>query len=547
MRGRWAWGWAVLFLACRPNVAVDVEVPKDVRYAAVLQLDGDTLVASTPLVRWSEDEGLPVFTDGSRRNVVVGFGALELPDDDRPFTEPLASVESACADRLPPPLWAADLAGASVDVASIGGLTAPWRLERCAPLDDDAFWIENLCTNWRCAVEPVGSTECTRAYSLIACEGPETLTVNRRSDGTLCEASPSDLAACPFVFHDAVSGPAPFSIERRVLVSGEDILPLGLRPTPADRVEGTMLDFAIVGDAILVSGRDRPTNTCEAGGATRELFVLDARDLALRTTIAVDGCLERLETFGDAVIAVGATGPAWGLYRYDGTGTRTATASIFADRFGVADYRVVDVLSSGNFAYVVFGVRVDREAEFRLAIAEVDPTTLETRRVFDRTEPRVPWRAAIRGDYLVAAGLGQQSFVEIGLVEIGARATSVPHEYTGGEINDLYVEGATLSIALRQVLHVYGDRVLHRPVFTDADVVAVHGWSTDLRLVVELTYRGSSRESEAVFYDERSDRLLPGRWPIGPSIAGRIRTDAAGRIVILMPWVGQIVRLTPTP
>ncbi len=544
MRVGSALGIVVLTLACRPNTNLSVEVPPDVRYAAVLQLDGDTLVAATPLLSWSEDEGLPVFADGARRHVVVGYGALDLADDDRPFTQPLEPAPSPCAAQLPTPLWAADLAGASVDASALTPLTAPWLSDACAPLDDD-LWIENLCGNRRCTIDRIDTTACTRTYSLAACQGPEAITVSRRADRSLCATSDADLDACPYVFHDIASGPAPFTIERRVLVAGEDIAPID-RPTPVDRERGTLLDFAFVGDAILVAARATPNDDCEAG-ATRRLFVLDADDLSVRDTIAIDGCLERLERIDSGAFAVGATGDRWALFTFDATGTRTATAAIPVIDFPIVDYRVVDVLPAGDLAYVVFAARVDRDAPYRLAAVEVDTRTLQIQRIFDRTEPRETWRVVLREDKLVAAGLGQQSFVEIGLAGNGASATSVPHEYTGGEINDLYVAGATLAVSLRQVLHVYGERVLRRPVFTQSDVVAVHDWSDDLRLVVELQYLVEPRESEAVFYDERRDRLLPGRWPIGPSIPGRIRTDDSGRVVMLLPWVGQIVRLTETP
>jgi hypothetical protein len=536
----------VVALACRPTQDVAVDAPASIAYAAVVQLDGEDVVAATPLVRWAPSEGLPVFVDGARRHVVVGFteAQLTLADGDGPFTEPLRSAESRCASALPAPTWAADPVGASVDPTTVPRLTASWLEDICTPPDPAAIWVENRCTARPCALEVVETAGCLHTYSLARCDGPE-LFVSRRDDGTLCVDATADLAECPFTLHDAVSGPAPYTVERATIATPLPVT-MSERPVPADRRAGVLVDFAFVEDHMLVATRTTVPQDCADPNAARRLLVVDD-DLVVQDTVEVTGCLDRLASTPAGVIGLVADGGRWHVATYDAAGTRTATAAFPQIEVNVAEYRAVDLLVADTTAYAVFGARETAPVEFRFLAVELDTRTLLSSRIFNRTEPREPWVATLRGTHLVVAGVEQQSFVDIDLVAGGASATALPHDFTSADINDLYAAGSTVAVALRQAVHVVGERKLRRPMFTNNDAVAIHGWPQDRLLIVALEYVLPPMITELTFYDERTDRLLPGKWSISDSMPGRIRTDASGRVVLLFPWDAELVRLTPTP
>ncbi|MEM7677172.1 MAG: hypothetical protein AAF449_14310 [Myxococcota bacterium] len=58
-------------------------------------------------------------------------------------------------------------------------------------------------------------------------------------------------------------------------------------------------------------------------------------------------------------------------------------------------------------------------------------------------------------------------------------------------------------------------------------------------------YLKCRREAIATLLDAGAERFLPGVWKLGDSVPSVVRTDAAGRHFVLLPWTAELVRITP--
>jgi hypothetical protein len=56
---------------------------------------------------------------------------------------------------------------------------------------------------------------------------------------------------------------------------------------------------------------------------------------------------------------------------------------------------------------------------------------------------------------------------------------------------------------------------------------------------------GSSRDAAFLVYDKVARRFQPGLQTIGSGLVSHLTLDRVGRVVALLPWSGQLVRLTP--
>lgn len=77
---------------------------------------------------------------------------------------------------------------------------------------------------------------------------------------------------------------------------------------------------------------------------------------------------------------------------------------------------------------------------------------------------------------------------------------------------------------------------------------SVHPWPADVDVLIVggvAPDADGTYDAVVMFYDTRHARFLPGTWPIGQGAVTRMLTDRAGRVWALLPWAGEVVRLTP--
>jgi hypothetical protein len=79
-------------------------------------------------------------------------------------------------------------------------------------------------------------------------------------------------------------------------------------------------------------------------------------------------------------------------------------------------------------------------------------------------------------------------------------------------------------------------------------VLSVAPWPLDDKQVLvggHVLSANGARRAVVTLLDVEAGRFLPEVFEIGDQSVTRIRTDAKGRLWALLPWSGQVVRLTP--
>jgi hypothetical protein len=570
----------VILAACGPGVRpVDADVPAAVEWIAVIELEDGVPASTSPLMRF---DGPLFFDRPDRERVLVGYDRPRLLDAGGRLPERLevdpVKIAAPCAPKLPAPIWAARLGDGlePVDPATAPALTSKWIEERCDPPDE--LFADVRCGVPRCASETRAISPCERHLATTGCglgtvvvsyDGADPSCIELRGADRRCDRTRGDVLTC--------ESPDILACEVEIVPGGNGRLPpidlarlsIGaLVPSPHPGAKDHALlsvprEFVDWGQAydllpldehlvvVAIAGDER--ERCPAGKDRRLVFV-DPDAMTVSRTATAPDCLEVLapEISGPGFVGGvrGARGePSLARFTADGVmidSTELPTApneDLVAAIVALdAHYAVVTQERDGNSYGATSLVTVDPE----LGVVE----TVEL-------EDRLHVVAGLPPDQIIAWARRWPAGGD------DLRILSIP----GGAITDMAEQpvvdgfrGTHIAATRDRIILFAGDDheielyersplspfLLLGPVGAPGFVFGSDRWSEALLI---LGGSGGAPATalvpELYFLDPNEARFLPGRIAlegIGP--VSRVRTDAAGRAFALLPWDGEVVRVT---
>ncbi len=357
--------------ACPSATPLGGDAPAELRFAAVLVLDGGGAVArTTALVAWPAGQPLPLAVPADTDAVVLAWSETAL--DAAGLLEPARSAGSVplvpaegCTPHLPQPSWgrrwAADGSTSPTDGAA-WPLTAPWVESACGR---DAIELAAAvsCLAPRCAPAITPISPCRFRLDLAACSLPAPadrasleatidatgrLCVESRDPSWRCEATPPAPGAdaslscsapeCRFeLYLDPAARPPTLDVARvAVHPDGAPYLDDAVKEIPlfmpSTGMSGYLHELVRRGDRLYVSGVPdgrAPRAICPSFIQHSALRILDAdTGRTIRTATSPD-CLDALavDPLGDGLLALVSVDETWSLARIDAEGRFVATTS----------------------------------------------------------------------------------------------------------------------------------------------------------------------------------------------------------------------------
>lgn len=554
---------------------------------AVIELTAQgELRASTGLLPF--EESASAFTSGARA-VALGWRADDLAALGAPGPEVLAAqpLEAAtgCRPRLPAPTVTAPL-GEVGEALVLPALGAPWLDAACPEVDPSDFAVDLTCKKFRCPLTVTRNGACTFDLDLDCEVGavPATLW----PDGTVCLEPPPALACTP----QAPTPPRAASYacaepeacrldayvgsslglevdEVRLLdvppyAPEPDLIGQLVLPPAASRYFGYAHDLAIAGDRVAVSvGAGAPFTGCRSDGAASGRIVLyDAETLARTASAAVAGCLPRLASGPNGLLALRDTFASFELVRLSTEGRvidarpadpRVTAPAGEAPLLHTADARPTyfDVVGDYLVAAVVTATPPGTK------VFTWDAATLEPARRLWLPQTTLVAGARVDDRTIVLAATARSGYVELRL-DTGRVQGPVPlppdlvrDDNVTSDIAWAPAAGRALLLLSRKNASLLGmdsTGVRSRAVVFDGDTrpmaarlfparrlaLVAGAWSTDQ----------TSWPASLHLYDLETNRFRPGAVSVGHGAPGRIVPDARGRLWVLLPWDATLLRVS---
>jgi hypothetical protein len=565
----------LLSIGCRAAVSVDdARAPEGVTHVAILELEGDAVVATSPLR--SFEPGQPLWLASDRALMLLGFdlgGPGEVPLESDPV-----AVAGECDPHLPAPLWIAryrDGVREEAELAEAPPLTAPHLAARCevpAEIILDVRGGEgSRCISESRKLDPcrarTDSAGCWIETAEISFERGRAKCLDMLPPGWSCRST-SEVRS---VFQcDLELGTEGWEVE--VFARDADEAPSfttstvrfgELDPIPPEAAAGRDsvpwpvvnwgqgFDLLPLADRVVVSaieGGDR--NPCPFGRERRFVFV-EQESLEIRTATAPD-CLEQLAPALDGAAFVAGfqsdAGEAM-LGRFDVDG-RLLDAIALA-----AGLSITTIVTLPSYYVVLLDQRdtmdITQRSELRFVRADLSsaggyfPTADTTLfALADLGEPdriaiwsRTPALRDVRliqvpgGEVEQTAGLPLFSgFFPTSMYRDADRLVL----FSVDDREDV-VHGLEPLMTRRIVGNVSGPGQVISPVPWFDPALIIGGGAGDVR---------AGFPPEIFFVDPQEERYLAGKRPIaGFGPISRMRTDG-DRIWALLPWEGSILRLT---
>lgn len=586
--------WALLapLLACPSTPATDVDVPADVAYVALIELDKGRVAASSGFVDWAADQPLPAVARSDTQRLFIGYSTAQLQaygvlDAFNAHRGEALRIATGCEQPLPPPTWHATWVADSVTsepAESAPRLTATWLARACpdrAP--DTAVNVELRCQSDRCDPKVVWAGPCSLELDLSSC-GVGHLTAVRYSRGDLCvdfeatgwqctrRADRTSQAPytcgepnpCEVDLHLEEAPPTPpFDAEAVTLFAAEPYvhhhIPRLSQLFPSSAFTGYALDIAVTPEvvAVVASDTEEAIGPCPSDNPTEmKLILLDPASPRTLRQVQAPKCLQRLATDAGSGAFVGtfASAGQWAFGRFDRDGQLTMSATVgVALRDGEEHRRPREIVWSENLgAYLLLFVQSRGELDGDGLLVAVDGEDFSVR------------ESLFLGGYGTATSLvlvGPSSAAVMfsdarGLVWVDLGSFTAVERF--GVDPTLVLTGALLSMTLDPTT----GRLL-MPGRTTADVLAVdrarkvfNAWDLQRRpmAVVAAPWRDQmlvggvtldSVEAVVSTFDPAAMRFGKDRFSLGHGPITRMRPDDAGRLWLLLPWAAQVVRLTP--
>jgi hypothetical protein len=583
--------------ACPSPSRLSVEVPPDVAYVVLLQLDSDDVWRGHGPFRWQAGQGLPVLGRPDRPTRVLGYPASGI--------EPLLPAEDVsaqrlvpagpCAPTLPEASWDVRLDddGARMDPGAAPlRLTAPWLEARCADVAEVGVLTAVSCFGAWCGARVEAESRCRGRLDLSRC-GLGPVPVATRPDGSLCidpdalsavacdpdVAVPPAGAALVCTVDDAPCGvelytadPEPFvDVETRAIFEVPLHVPRNLAQyshiTPGALEDGYLHDLAVLDDRVFIAhsaGNFLASCDRDQERSPSVLERIDAETLATVATTTAPPCLRRLVADDGGFLGLFARNEGIWIGRFDADGRETAAAPLDARDPSTLDpedldfpfarhFRMVEVtrLDTGEIVAVVASGRdVDRTFVHMLRPGDFAPLR---RRVLDGVEATTAFAGR---DGLVVGALHTLYWLDP-RTDDPSRSARIPERIVRNNVGIAAVmrDAPTAKVLAAAVIDVpqiqaFGeDGTVRRAAFVlDLAVQpsALAPWVEELVLVGGIS-RASQRDFPAMVarYDPRTERMLPGVARVGSGVVSRVARDSAGRRWLLLPWSAELARLTP--
>ncbi|MCK6548015.1 hypothetical protein L6R52_19345 [Myxococcota bacterium] len=584
--------------ACLRSSIVEVDVAPEIDRVAVVELDAaGAFVAATELAEWRPGAALPIVAHGASDAIVVGWRSSALEAAGASL-DALAGARleraTGCALAVPTPSWAARWTASGalepVDTTVVPMMTASWMRHACGAFAASTILVDVPCVGRRCPQPEVAPGACTFEADLSSC-GVGVVRGSIDHEGALCvelstttwrcaraDATTSFAAAparftcdeplaCALDVHVVPrDDEAPFTIDRLRFVDRPPYLPEGLRVRPEVgpwRLSmGYGLDAAALDELVFVSFIDAEPASCLTRAGHLGTWLHGYRSDTFERVVAraLPSCADRLipDGRGGLLVTFFEDG-AWMLGRFDRAGERVASRTISVLGPNVAASSVVDdlvLVEDPPAIAVLFGPAVEGNAPPMITLHDVD--TLVER---SRTELPIgrAYSMALEGRgrlVLSANDSNELAWFDVAGARLDGRAPTAVGDLLRAAIYRPLVDAARARILVPSqgdatLLSVgeVGDLRARAP-FSETFALLVSGlhWpaGTGRVLFAGGTDHGAGDRRVAVTsFDPETERFLPGSHELGFGVPSRLVEDDRGRAWVLLPWAGEIVRLTP--
>ncbi|MCK6551578.1 hypothetical protein L6R52_37445, partial [Myxococcota bacterium] len=550
------------------------------------------LVSASAIAPWPEGQDLPIFARDPSEAVLIAWrdgelAPLGITSDAAGASRARLRAPAECEQRLPRPAWAARWGALGGLVAleeaereQLAPLTSDWVAARCAPLASVSISAEVGCEDRFCEHTLRSTGACGFELTFTGCaRAPVRGALH--ADGSLCLGADADAPSCPvraFVRPDD----APFTVDRvKVVEAARDVLPDWLTfnglLVPDLMFEGWVHDLELVdGRVVALAGDGTFGGPCRAG-FTRgsNLHFFDPATLALTGTATTPQCLTAIAADPEypAIFGVFTAAGEWRVGKFDATGRLLASAPVDARttagpgeprRVTFRDHRVLDVevLPARDLVAVLFNPEADtgKEGNGGNVVFTYDRTTLERRGGWDYPDGQ-RWVMTAVDDHTLALARNDARAIEWLDVDSGPLGASAPLRRLDGVFNDDSLldvahhpaSGTLLVAATRDpLLFTVTPRGAARGrahVFdVDAAPVTALPWPPDptRALVAGIVGTGEDRRAVVTRFDPTRPSFDSGTWDLGWGAPTKMLSDDEGHIFVLLPWSGDLVRLTPT-
>ncbi len=583
--------WLLLLVACKGTSSTSSEAPEDIRFVAVVELDdAGAVLASGPLTPWSPTE--PLFVAGRGSNVrLVGYdeatlaavGILDVAAQGPLFL----SAAQGCDPRLPDATWIASWSPSAVrtlDDAATPALTATRLKSICPDLSPDIS-VDVVCAEARCTPNVIARDACARTVELD-CAPRTQLTIHVDPAGRVCSEIRSSFGACTSLASTigyasnvcgscridtyAPTAAATTGLRTQVakIVPGPLNQPRDVvrnrQPFRANFYEGYVLDVLALQDHIVVLGPEggfgKRCNVPPDTANPMRLFFLDPDTLTVTSSRATETCLTSIEPdeHSDGFVGVFGTFSDWHLGRFDAAGNLVDRASFDSASFGdgsvdggIHELHFVDddatILVMANIrpdtSPIVGGVRTfDAQT-----LAPIDRFGFPSRRIEyaapsdGRTLYGFESRELDRDWYAIDIETGTLDGVRSLPVDQQFRSSSfaVLRQdgllFTGGRGHDaVYALDPATDEVWSASAHVF-----------DLHVFTMRTWPANPDLIVVAGGTETFYAAGVMLVDPR-DRRFRYDHAVGfsESAVTNLTEDLRGGVLGVLPWTGEIVRIT---
>lgn len=582
--------------SCLRSPVLEVAVPEGVDRVAVVELDAEgAFVAATELVEWRPGSTLPVLAHGANDAILVGWRSSELEAAGASL-DALAGARlqraTGCALVVPTPSWTARWPSEgpieALDAAIVPPMTASWMRHACGDFSSAELRVDVPCVGRRCPQPVVAPGECTFEVDLSSC-GVGLVRGSIDHEGELCVelASPTwrcarasvdtPFAAAPARFTCTEprgcdvdvhvvprAADAPFTVDHLRFVDLPPFLPDGLRSRPEIApwrlTMGYGFDAAPLDDLVFVTFTDGMPDPCQSRLFGTWLHGYRSDTFERVVVRSLPACADRLIPDGrGGLLVTYFDQDRWWLARLDRAGARVAQTAISVEGPNVEASSVVDdlvLVEDPPHVAVLFGPTAEGRAPPTITLHDVD--TLEERAKVEMPLGRAYSMVDDRHGRLVvsASDSNELAWVRVADARLEGR-TTIPF---GDLLRASMYRPLVDAERMRVLVPAQGDSTLMsvgrggdvhaRTPFTETFALLTTGifWprgSGHVLFAGGTDHGAGDRRVVITSYDPATERFLPRAHELGFGAPSRVFEDAQGRAWVLLPWAGELVRLTP--
>lgn len=597
------WPGLLLLAACSSEIRV-TDVPESVRWVALVELDEAGVPESaSPLVRFGPNAALPIYASVDDA-WLIGYGSELTPVIEgrniQTDTAPLFAAQS-CQTRLPKADWWAPVTQPPPEaLLQAPRMTASWLPMTCSDPGQGGLQVHLSCVPVPCLIKTKALNACSDALDLSPC-GIGSPILHRSPFGAGCLDTPKSWgcepqAPTPEYAQVALScvlplveGPTPCDItvyertpakpfaldglrtETLELVNPERILRPDTNELKPVELEAEYTLFGVAYGLVGVDGQLWASHRSDGGlgtgcrtaglGPPTALSRIDPEAMAVLSSVPTEACLQALLPDPGEGLFVGAhpssDEASWQISRYDPQGRRLGSVSIPDSRPGEGwwlagllafpERGTLLVATSGKIPSAlrftelsIEDLSIVRTSTFAgpaiHRLRKVDAETLLAARG-DFGPPWTVLRLDLEGNELRSEELFEPTFRgDLNILDV------VHHPASGLDVFSVGRDEPSV--------RVWKPPGHSRSNFYEYSTTQASGfvpWPANPNL---LLMAGTKPEidggSTAILqlFDPAQGRLLPGAAPVGLGIVSEYVIGETGEIFLLLPWSGQLVKVT---